>query len=123
MSILSQRSNRTDDFLKGKFIKSKLEETSKEIDKLQRKETSSFSSSFWNNRVFTVSENTMVLTHDKRQRYLDMKTRAKKDGTKKKKKSHPIHNKIIMSQYSYLTRELAFGFTEEVKNNLKKLEE
>ena len=123
MSLLSQRSQRMEEVLQGKFIHSKLEETSKEIDKLQRKEISSFNSSFWNNRTFQVSNGVLTYTHDKRNRFLDMKTRARKDGSKHRKKSRSIHNKIIWGQYSYLTRELAFGYTDAVRNDLKKLEE
>lgn len=123
MSLISERNKRLDEVLKGKFIHSKLEETSKEIEALQRKEIASFNSSFWNNRSFRVSNGQLIYTHDKRHRYLDMKTRANKTGSKKKKKSRSIHNKIIWGQYNYLIRELSFGYTEAVKNNIKNIEE
>ncbi len=84
---------------------------------------SSFKSSFWNNREFSVSNGKLTYTHDKKHRYLDMRTRAKKDGTKSRKKSRSIHNKIIWGEYNYLTRELAYGYTDAIKNELKNLEE
>ena len=123
MSLLSERNKRTEEVLQGKFIHTKLVETSKEIDKLQRKEMASFKSSFWNDRQFNVANGQLVYKHTKTHRYLDMRTRAKKDGTKTRKKSRSIHNKIIWGEYNYLTRELAYGYTEAIKNDLKKLED
>jgi hypothetical protein len=121
MSVLQERNKRAEEILQGKFITRKLEETSKEIDKLQRKGMSDFRSSFWNNRSFSVSNGQLTYKHDKRHRFVDMKNRMRKDGTKNRKKSRAIHNKIIWGQYNYLTRELAYGYTEAVKSEIQNL--
>ena len=55
MNVLQERQKRAEEILQGKFIQRKLEETSKEIDRLQTQEMSDFRSSFWNNRSFSVS--------------------------------------------------------------------
>lgn len=121
MNVLQERQKRAEEILQGKFITRKLEETSKEIDKLQTQGMSDFRSSFWNNRSFSVSNGKLTYKHDKRHRFVDMKTRMKKDGSKNRKKSRAIHNKIIWGQYNYLTRELAYGYTDAVKSEMQSL--
>ena len=121
MNVLQERQKRAEEILQGKFIQRKLEETSKEIDRLQTQEMSDFRSSFWNNRSFSVSNGKLTYKHDKRHRFVDMKTRMRKDGSKNRKKSRAIHNKIIWGQYNYLTRELAYGYTDAVKAEIQSL--
>ena len=121
MNLLQERQKRAEEILQGKFIQRKLEETSKEIDRLQTQEMSDFRSSFWNNRAFNVSNGKLTYKHDKRHRFVDMKTRMRKDGSKNRKKSRSIHNKIIWGQYNYLTRELAYGYTDAVKAEIQSL--
>lgn len=122
MNLLQERQKRAEEILQGKFIQRKLEETSKEIDRLQTQEMSDFRSSFWNNRAFNVSNGKLTYKHDKRHRFVDMKTRIRKEGSKNRKKSRAIHNKIIWGQYNYLTRELAYGYTDAVKAEIQSLE-
>ena len=122
MNVLQERQKRAEEILQGKFIQRKLEETSKEIDRLQTQEMSDFRSSFWNNRSFSVSNGKLTYKHDNRHRFVDMKTRMRKDGSKNRKKSRAIHNKIIWGQYNYLTRELAFGYTDAIKAEIQSLE-
>ena len=122
MNVLQERKKRAEEILQGKFIQRKLEETSKEIDKLRTQEMSDFRSSFWNNRSFSVSNGKLTYKHDKRHRFVDMKTRMRKDGSKNRKKSRAIHNKIIWGQYNYLTRELAYGYTDAIKAEIQSLE-
>ena len=122
MNVLQERQKRAEEILQGKFIQRKLEETSKEIDRLQTQEMSDFRSSFWNNRSFSVSNGKLTYKHDKRHRFVDMKTRMRKDGSKNRKKSRSIHNKIIWGQYNYLTRELAYGYTDAIKAEIQSLE-
>ena len=121
MNVLQERQKRAEEILQGKFIQRKLEETSKEIGRLQTQEMSDFRSSFWNNRAFNVSNGKLTYKHDKRHRFVDMKTRMRKDGSKNRKKSRSIHNKIIWGQYNYLTRELAYGYTDAVKAEIQSL--
>lgn len=123
MGILQDRAKRTEEIMQGKFIHSKLQETAKEINELQTKAMSGFKSEFWNDRSFSVSGGKLVHQHHKAQRFLDMKTHTGKDGNRQRKKSRVVHNKIIWGKYNYLVRELAFGYTEAVIEDLKKLEE
>jgi len=69
----------------------------------------------------TVSEDgngaRLSMQHLKRQRFLDMKP---KRGLRKR--AYPIHNKILFNHLGNIIRELKFGFTESVRQNLSQLE-
>ena len=120
-NLLQQRTNTGDEILKSRFLRKKLQETANDIQQASEKKMSSFSSSFWRNRSFSVTDNEMQYEHLKVHRFIDMRTRATKDGGKQKKKFYPIHNRIVMGQYSQLVRELSFGFTEAIKNQLRNI--
>lgn len=122
--MIENRENLSEQILERRFIRKVLQESSKDIDQAQRKYISNrgFENNDWNNaRGFTVTENTMGYTHLKKHRFVDMKTRNTKDG-KKRKKAHPIHNKIIWGHYNNIIKELHFGFTNAVKEELRNLE-
>lgn len=123
MSILEDRKKRSEEILQGKFIRRVLNETAKEIDKSQSRTMSGFRSTFWNNRRFNISSNQLSLQHDKRIRFLDMKNRIRRDGTSQRKKSRVVHNRIIYGKYNNLVRELSFGYTDAVKEELRSLED
>lgn len=114
----------SDEILKGRFIKRVFSETAQDIDKAVRKEitTRGFESAEWEDRVFTASDSALTYQHLGRHRFVDIKTRNTPKG-KKSKKNHPIHNRIIFGHYNYLIRELKYGFTDAVKEELKKIEE
>lgn len=123
MGILQDREKRSEEIRQGRFIHSRLEETAKEINKLQQKAMSGFKSEFWNNRTFSVSGGKLVHQHHKAQRFLDMKSHTGKDGNRQRKKSRVVHNKIIWGKYNYLVRELAFGYSEAVKEEFSNMED
>lgn len=122
MKPIRNQHNISDEILQGRFLRKKLTQTSQEINSEQQKIISSFTTRIFNNRSFTITDDTMDYKHSKVHRYLDMPTRARKDGTKHKKKSRSIHNRIIMSQYNNLVKELAYGYTEAAKQELFTLE-
>lgn len=125
MDLLKSRENFSDQILEGRFIRRVLQDVSKDIDSAQRNYISSrgFKSGNWNSgRSFTVYETTLGYSHLKKHRFLDMKTRTSKTG-KKKKKFHPIHNRIIWGHYNNIIKELHFGFTNAVKEELRNMQE
>lgn len=63
---------------------------------------------------------TVTVTHLKRQRFLDMKTRKLKSGRTIRKKAYNIHNKIVYGRLNNIIRQLAYGFTNEVRNKIKR---
>lgn len=123
MNHLANRTNNTDDILKARFTRSKLAATAKEIESASAKKMSGFNNAFWRDRTFSVTDNELNYEHLKVHRFVDMRTRSRKDGTKQPKKSYAIHNRIVMGQYSQLTRELAYGFTQAVKDELRLLKD
>ncbi len=115
MSLIDKRENLSDQILERRFISKVLQGTSKDIDQAQRKYISGrgFENNDW--------KNTLGYTHLKKHRFVDMKTRNTKTGNKRKK-SHPIHNRIIWGHYNNVIKELHFGFTNAVKEELRNLE-
>lgn len=125
MTPLETRENLSDQILEGRFIRRVLQDTAKDIDQAQQRYISGrgFEGEDWNSgRGFTVNENELGYTHLKKHRFIDMKSRMSSKG-KKRKKSHPIHNRIIWGHYNNVIKELHFGFTHAVKEELRKLEE
>lgn len=121
MNLIETRKENHEDIIKGRFVRKVLTEASRDMDKAQREKLAGFRSAFWGNRTFTVTDSELQYSHLKQHRYLDMRSRNTKDG-KVKKKSHPIHNRIIMGHYNNIVREMKFGFTDAVKEQLKQIE-
>lgn len=116
-NLLEQRRANSEDILQGRFIRKVLTEVSQDMDKAQREKMSGFNSSFWNNRSFTITDSQLDYRHLKQHRYVDMRSRMVK-GERKNKKSHAIHNRIIMGHYSEIIKHLKYGFTDAVKHSL-----
>lgn len=110
----------SDKLIEKRFIKSSLENTAKKIQGDVYKKTSSFRSTFWRANSFSSTDDTMVYNHSIKNRFVDMRTRNKQ-GAKVKKKSHVVHNRIVMGNYSALVRELSFGFTEDIKQKFRNM--
>jgi hypothetical protein len=125
MSLLQSRENLSGQILEGRFIRRVMQDSGKDIDQAQRKYMSGrgFENNDWySGRGFTVTENGLDYTHLKKHRFVDMKTRNTKKG-KQRKKAHPIHNRIIWGHYNNIIKELHFGFTNAIKEELRNLEE
>lgn len=67
----------------------------------------------------TNSAGQLEMQHLKRQRFLDMKTRQSPKG-KTIKSNKRIHNAIIFGHLNNVIRQLSFGFTEAVREKLKR---
>lgn len=113
----------TEEILKGRFAKRVFQQTGNDIDKAQTKYMNSrgFESPAWNERTFLATDSALVVQHLGRHRFVDMKTRNTKNG-KKRKKNHAIHNRIMFGHYNNIVRELKYGFTDAVKEEMKTLE-
>lgn len=122
MNLIETRKANHEEIIKGRFIRKVLAEASQDINKAVREKTAGFRSQFWGNRTFTVTDTQLDYSHLRQHRFVDMRSRNTKDG-KVKKKSHPIHNRIIMGHYNNIVREMKFGFTDAVKQQLKSLED
>lgn len=124
MSLLDSRQDTSDAILQGRFIRSVSQDTTRDIDQAQRKYMSSrgFEDNDWfSGRSFVSTDTGFEYTHLKKHRFVDMKTRNTKNG-KVRKKPHPIHNRIIWGHYNNMIKEMHFGFTEAVKQQLRTLE-
>ena len=73
-------------------------------------------------RGFTATETALEYSQKLKHRFVDMKTRKDSKGNKKRKAQHPIHNKIVWGHYNNIVHELAHGYTDAVKQELKGIE-
>lgn len=124
MNLLQSRENFADQILERRFVKKTLLGTGADINKAQKNLMSSrgFETNDWySGREFLVSDNTLDYIHLKKHRFVDMKTRTTKKGTNRKK-NHPVHNRIIWGHYNNLIKELHFGFTNAVKEELRNIQ-
>jgi hypothetical protein len=71
-------------------------------------------------RGFVATETALKYTQLKKHRFVDMRF-ISAGMARHKKKSHPIYNRIIWSHYNEIVRELKYGFTEAVKEELRAL--
>lgn len=125
MNLAESRERFADDILERRFIRRVMRDSSKDIDQAQRKYISSrgFENEDWNSgRGFLIADDGMEYTHYKKHRFVDMRTRNTKKG-KQRKKSHPIHNRIIWGHYNNIIKELHFGFTHAIKEELMKIQD
>lgn len=124
MSIRNTRSQGTSGIAEGRFIRKVLQGQGEEILSSQDRKMSRFSSPDWfEKRGIKADESKLAITELKKHRFIDMRTCRTRSGGKKKKKNYPIYNKIMFGHLNNIVRELSFGYTEEVMQEMKKLEE
>jgi len=121
MSTLAERQKTAKAIAEKRFISHVLKEKSVDLDKDIKQRMSSFSSAFWANRSFTISDNKLTYTTLLVHRFQDMKTRKTKDGFITKKRTQ-MHNRLIYGHLNNIIRELSFGFTEAIKQQFYNLE-
>lgn len=123
MSLIETREQFSDDILEKRFIRKVSQDMNHDIDQAQKAYMSSrgFETEDWySGRGFVATESGLEMSHLKKHRFVDMKNRTSKKGTNRKK-AHPVHNRIIWGHYNNLIKELHFGFTHAVQEELRKL--
>lgn len=125
MDLLQTRSNNSaNDLLEKRFIGEILREEAQNLDQYQRSLMSSrgfTSSQFYNDRGFAVLEDhKLQYTHSKVLRFIDMKSRTSKNDGKRRKKSHPVHNKPLFGAVNNVLRRLQWEYTSKMKLMLSK---
>lgn len=125
MDLLQNRqTTNSNDILEKRFIGLILKEESDQLNQEQIKLMNSrgFSSpTFFNDRGFQVLEDhKLQYTHPTVLRFIDMKSRTSKNGTKTTKKAYPVHNKPLYGMVNNVLRRLQFEFTDKIKQMLSK---
>lgn len=124
MNLLEKRQDTKDAILKGIFIKRQLQEEGADIKQEQTSLMSrrGFKSrDFFANRSMSVQDTALRFDHLAKHRFVDMRRRKTKTGSNKKK-SHPIHNRILYGHANNIVKRLSFGYTEAVKQEMAELE-
>ena len=70
-------------------------------------------------RTVRTGNGILTFTHPIYERYLDIPERT---ASGRKKKSRRIHNRYTFGTFQSIARRLMYGYTEEVKNLYKKME-
>lgn len=120
--------------IEGRFIRHQLKVYGEDVMKSSKRvrDRSGFSSEVWDKSGVSQSDKSLTYKVPMAMRFVDMKTRTSKGFTKgtrkkapgkKKKKNYPVHNKPTMAHKRYLVKMLSFGFTEEVKEQFRQLQD
>tara|TARA_R100001530_G_scaffold64646_1_gene46384 strand:+ start:60 stop:416 length:357 start_codon:yes stop_codon:yes gene_type:complete len=108
-----------EEILKGRFISRILREEGQNMEQAKLKVVSTFASRNNFAARYTNNDSTLTMTHPMALRFIDMKTRNTKKG-KIRKKSHPVHNKIIYGHANNIVRRASFEYTSAMKETLLK---
>ena len=120
-----EANSQLEDIMQGRFIKRTLQDAAKDMNLAQVKYMSGhrFRSADWiSGRSSQASETALEYAQKLKFRFVDMK-QISKCMKQYKKKSHPIYNKIMWGHYNNIVRELAYGYTDAVKEEMKSLED
>lgn len=121
MSLQLNRKQYNEAVIEGRFVQMVLEENAKDLDAAISEKTAGFNSALWKDRNFSVKGTTLEYEHRKEFRFNDMKTRKTKSGVINKE-HHSIHNKPIFGHLNNIIRELSYGFSESVKQDIYQLQ-
>ena len=120
MSLRDQRNKTKEAIIEGRFITHVLEKEGKELNADIGRRVAGFSSALWDNRNFSVDENTLHYTHLKEHRFVDMKSRRSARG-KKAKIFYAIHNRPLFGHANEIIKELTVGLTDGVREQMAQL--
>lgn len=123
MNLIELRRDNADHILRKKFIKRTLTTEGQSILKAQkdRMNEANFTNPNFNKTKLDVSDFQATFTFVKLHRFVDMKSRKTKRGIIKKQ-AYPIYNKIIFGHLNNIIKEISFGYTDAVIEEMKKLE-
>lgn len=126
MSLLDKRNNNQDNLiLEKRFIRTVLKEEGQDLLKEQSRQMNRFgfsSRSFYADRKIDVTDTMLKMDHLAKHRFVDMKRRETKQGVKKKK-SYPIHNRLLFGYANNVVRRISFGFTEETIEMMRNIKD
>lgn len=108
--------NRNESILQRRFIELTLNEAASDWEATNQRLFNKFnfkSGDIQASQSFVVNDNTLTYEHLIKTRFIDMKRLG---GVKKK--SFPIHNKVILGYFYQIIKDLRVGYTEAVRSSL-----
>jgi len=121
MDITKNNRPKLGGLLEKRYTQKVLQEEGQSIDTAMLKEMTSFSGPTQSGRSFHVVNTTLLYRHKPRHRFIDMHKRQTKAGVIRKK-SYPIHNRILYGHISNIITRLKWGFTDDVVQEMKKMD-
>lgn len=122
--MMKERNQIVNDVLERRYINRVLQEQGEKIMIAQDEimQSRGFSTPAFRSKNAKAIEEKLEINVKKLHRFVDMKTR-KTNGVVATKKSHPIYNRIIFGHMNNIIFELQYGFTEAVKEELRKVDQ
>ena len=124
MNLLAKRKDNARMMAEGRFIRHVLTEEANSLVDAQTKKMNEFGfsdSAFFSDRTTNMKTDFIQIQFSKLHRFVDIKTRKTKTEIIKKK-AYPIYNRIVFGHIPNVVRRLSFGFTDDVVESFKKLE-
>lgn len=126
MNLLDKRKKSQEhSILEGRFIRTVLKEEGDNIlqEQTKRMNKGKFRTrNFFTDRKINVTDSIMKMDHLAKHRFVDMRRRMTKGGIQRKK-SYPIHNRVLYGHANNIVHRIGFGFTEEVVEQMRNLKE
>lgn len=120
MDLIGQRQAKGEKLILAAFQRRMLQKHADKINEKQNSRMPSFSDSSNANRTFTVNDDSMIYQHKGLLRMVEIKRLTKPNRTEKytRKKTYDIHNRIIMGHFGQLGRDLTFGFSDSIRDEI-----
>lgn len=121
MNILDKNRPKLGGLLEKRYIAKILREEGDNIEEAIQHEMSTFSGQTKSGRSMDVLNTTLLYRHKKKHRFIDMKKRQTKAGIIRKK-SYPIHNRVLYGHISEIIVRLKWGLTNHVVKQMQKMD-
>ena len=120
MDLVGQRKENGEKLILAAFQRRMLQKHADKINEKQNAKMPKFSDSSNASRTFTVDDDTMIYQHKGLLRMVEMKrlTKPRKTEKYKRKKTYDIHNRIIMGHFGQLGRDLTFGLSDSIRDEI-----
>lgn len=125
MNVLDKRTKYNDQINENLFIRTTLKDVASSIRKKQTTlmQSRGFkTANFFSGRAFSVPGNVMHYDHLAKHRFVDMKTLSGRWGIKRKR-SHPLHNRMLYGHANSLIKTLSFGYVQAAKEQMQALQD
>lgn len=119
MDVVAERAEK-EKLIVAAFQKRVLRQHADKMQKTQNANVPKFSDTSLDFRNIVTNEDSLIYRHKGIMRMVDMKrlTKPLKTDKYKRKKTYNMHNRIVMGHYSGLSKDLTFGLSDAVRQDI-----
>lgn len=120
MNLIGERASQNEGMIMAAFQRRILKKHADKISQKQDGAMPNFKDSSNANRTFEVDDDSLIYRHKGLLRMVEIKRLTIPKGTKKYKraKTYPVHNRIIMGHFGQIGRDLTFGFSDQIRDEI-----